>query len=210
MSKPPIFIGIDLSGPANCQDTSLCSFDGDDLKIYRACDDAWLQNHLNELHSMNRPIFLAIDAPLSYQPGGGYRDVDRALRQLLNEKGYSKIGVMSPTFNRMVYLTLRAFRLKEICTYYPNIKLFETHPGAALAIFGADYKELLTIKSCFEKGTQLIKPLLDELAFSTEFQVESDHDVMAISAMLSAYRYANQSSLWQFGSKLDKQPLFIL
>ncbi len=203
-----IFIGIDLSGPSNTQDTAVCCFDGEKCFLQTDLTDSQVIDFLQPF-TANRNIFVAIDAPLTYQEGGGYRDLDRALRQHLNSHGFTKIGVMAPTMTKMAYLTLRGLRIRELLQQIPNIKLYETHPGAALVLSSVDYQQVIAVKSC-ENSRKLILEGLTRQYQLPELNVQSDHELMAISAMLSAKRKAEKNNLFEFQSKIVGQPLFIL
>ena len=110
-------IGIDLSGPSNTKESTLVSFEArnnslqmtteiegvTDLSIY----DAIAEN------SANVNVIVGIDAPLSYNPGGGDRKSDKDLRKQIIAKGMHPGSVMPPTLNRMAYLTLRG--ISEDC-----------------------------------------------------------------------------------------------
>lgn len=204
-----ICIGMDLSGPSNSQDTAMCVFDGQSVQMYRNCSDQAIYGVLSQFNS-NLPVVIAADAPLTYQDGGGYRDIDRALRQKLNSSGFSKIGVMAPTMTRMAYLTLRGMRLKELCTQFANIELFETHPGAALAFSGIEYDSITQVKSDKTAFNRVVQALHNQFPEISEEVLQNDHELMAASAMLSAYRYTQQQSLWQCSSQILGQPNFIL
>ena len=54
---------------------------------------------------------IGIDAPLSYQDGGGDRPQDKSIRQFIKKHGLSGSSIMPPTLTKMVYLTLRGIGL---------------------------------------------------------------------------------------------------
>ena len=206
----PICIGLDLSGPSNAQDTSLCLLDNAGVRLFQHCSDQHIFDILQHLPT-DQSIFIAVDAPLSYQDGGGFRDVDRALRRYLNQHGFQKIGVMAPTMTRMAYLTLRGMRFKELCAQFANIELFETHPGAALVCSGIDYAAVQGVKKEPAVIAQIVLELAQRLPESVVWPlIESDHDLMAVTAMLSALNRSKSQSIWQVESEIYGQPELIL
>ena len=87
----------------------------------------------------NIKAIVGIDAPLSYNPGGGDRQADTHLRKRIIEKRMHPGSVMVPTLTRMVYLTLRGISVSRFLDSPPNerIKIVEVHPSAAMALRGA-------------------------------------------------------------------------
>jgi len=118
-----LIFGLDLSGPRNTAETVLICFNvenatlnfvalhegASDLDIYEVTRDA----------STRDQVIIGMDAPLSYNPGGGDRPGDTELRTRIIEAGLHSGAVMPPTLTRMVYLTLRgvviARSLRNIC-----------------------------------------------------------------------------------------------
>ena len=201
------FIGIDLSGPANTKDTSMCIWHEAKTTIQSDCDDAFIVQTVKQL-AANSSVFVSLDAPLSYQMHGGFRDVDRALRAHLNEQGFSKIGVMAPTMTKMAYLTLRGLRLWLLLKDISNVFIFETHPGAALVMSGVEYDLVTQVKSS-QKALEKIQQTLAR-QYQCDLIFQSDHELMAFSAMLSVQRYASEQSIFAYQSSVEQQPLFIL
>lgn len=165
-------------------------------------------------YATNYQIFIAVDAPLTYNEGGGYREVDRAVREHLNAHGFSKIGVMAPTMTKMAYLTLRGLRIRELCGLLPNVQLFETHPGASLVLDSISYEMVTQIKSMPQARLAVWEALTGRYRFlnglkSTKI-ANNDHELMAIAAMLSAFRFAHHQTLFEFDSTIIGQPKFIL
>ncbi|MFP3489293.1 DUF429 domain-containing protein, partial [Staphylococcus sp. SIMBA_130] len=79
-----------------------------------------------------KDVTIGIDAPLSYQPGGGDRPSDRALRQRIVKAGMRSGSIMTPTMTRMVYLKLRGISLSR--GLEANAHIVEVHPGAAIGL----------------------------------------------------------------------------
>ncbi|WNF35888.1 DUF429 domain-containing protein [Bacillaceae bacterium IKA-2] len=134
-------IGIDLSGPANHKDTALIVFNRTDdgrleleELVVNANDEKLLTTILTAtLHDDD--VVVGIDAPLSFQDGGGDRPQDKSLRQFMKECGLSGSSVMPPTLTRMVYLTLRGISLTRTITNMKmsdKVRIVEVHPGAAI------------------------------------------------------------------------------
>ncbi|WP_421384960.1 DUF429 domain-containing protein [Bacillus salacetis] len=134
-----IVIGIDLSGPSNPKDTVISIFEKVDgtLKLRQlisgATDEAILSRIQKEAE--NHSVFIGIDSPLSYQDGGGDRKSDENLRSYISKLGMKPSSIMSPTMNRMAYLTLRGISLtrsiESMKTIKP-VKIVEVHPGAVM------------------------------------------------------------------------------
>jgi uncharacterized protein len=134
-----IVIGIDLSGPSNPKDTVVSIFDkvGGTLKfrqlISGATDEVILSSIQKEAEKQS--VFIGLDAPLSYQDGGGDRQADKRLRSYITRLGMNSASIMSPTMNRMAYLTLRGISLtrsvESLRTKNP-VKMVEVHPGAVM------------------------------------------------------------------------------
>ena len=140
-----MIIGIDLSGPANHSHTALAILDQKHIKIHSNLSDMDIYKIVKQQGAQD--IKICIDAPLSYSETGGLRPSDRALSTLLKERGFSHIGVMAPTFNRMIYLTARGIRLSRLLDSFDNTQIIESHPGAFLALSGYNYKQLREVKT---------------------------------------------------------------
>lgn len=132
-------IGIDLSGPRNHKDTVLTIFNqkGNHLQLVKWANNMSDQDILNDIFEQSQldEVTIGIDAPLSYEDGGGDRKSDRELRKFIVNLGMRSGSIMPPTFNRMVYLTLRGIKLsreiENLNTANP-ISLVEVHPGAVI------------------------------------------------------------------------------
>ena len=131
-------IGIDLSGPSNHKDTVLTVFEkqGHQLKFVKLLRNISDMEILKEIAEQSKidEVVVGIDAPLSYEDGGGDRLSDKLLRQFIISLGM-KLGIMPPTFNRMVYLTLRGIKLTREIENLSNqnpISIVEVHPGAVI------------------------------------------------------------------------------
>ena len=177
-----LLVGIDLSGPSNTADTVLTLFRAEsdvggprvagdleygngasrppergmrlrtvgvhhgvgDLDILRLCDVAAAK--------AVRKVVVGLDAPLSYNPGGGDRLADAALRRRLTAAGLKPATVMAPTMTRMAYLTLRGVAVARLLSSWaaelPGVELvlYEVHPGGVMALCGAAPEDVRALK----------------------------------------------------------------
>lgn len=193
MAKSTI-IGIDLSGPANHKDTALAILnEKKQLELHSGLNDL----EIYELVGQFEWPSIFIDAPLSYSDTGGNRKSDTDLRTLLNSRGFNRIAVMAPTFNRMIYLTARGIRLSRLLSRIKDSKVVETHPGAYLALSGYNYELIQQLK----KDSSAIKTLTDAIrlkGYQFHDLPKSDHELMSLACALAgqAYLSGNQNWLW--------------
>lgn len=204
-------IGIDLSGPRNVADTCVTVFDerGGELHFVwalQAAGDQQIFEMISELSKSER-VAVGIDAPLSYQPGGGDRQSDKELRRLVKEKG-GGVGVMPPIMIRMVYLTLRGVALtRTLEALKLPIEIVEVHPGACMLLRDAPAEDVKKFKHdpvarvnlCRWLGTQGLNglPSGDGL---------TDHYVAACAAALAAWGWANGSPVWRSPARPPERP----
>ena len=136
-------VGIDLSGPANSKDTSLVILQakGKNLSYVKSIQEASDYMIYDEILGLTKTetVIIGLDAPLSYNIGGGDRESDHKLRMKIIEKGMPSGSVMTPTMTRMAYLTLRGISISRCLETIdsPLVKIVEVHPGAAFALRGA-------------------------------------------------------------------------
>ena len=181
-----LYVGIDLSGPSNTKDTSLAFFTGDDSHlVFQDIMNGATDHDIYEiLHSKSDHLIIGMDAPLSYQPGGGDRPADRALRQQIIAKGMKSGSIMTPTMTRMVYLTLRGVSLSRgLSAITPDI--VEVHPGAAVGLRTSDITSVLTYKSERSHRYQLRSFLENDGV--TDIPTEVLHSSHSFDACLAAY-----------------------
>jgi uncharacterized protein len=212
MMKPLYIAGIDLSGPRNVADTCVVLFqqkqdtlcfqqaihDADDRQIFDLASAAGKKGH----------TVLGIDAPLSYNPGGGDRPSDAELRRLALEKG--RVGIMPPTLIRMVYLTLRGVALTRMLhTLQPPIDLMmvEVHPGASMLLRGAPAKDVAEFKREAPARARLLN-WLERVGLSALPRDEpaSDHFVAACAAALAAWQWSLGNPAWYFPARPPEHP----
>ena len=146
-------IGIDLSGPSNTVDTVCVMFDaqGGCLRLADCICDATDQDIVALLTTLNRAesVIVGLDAPLSYNPGGGDRPSDKDLRRTIVGAGLHPGSVMPPTMTKMAYLTLRGMGVARLITTvgWEMIRVVEVHPGATMALGGAAIDAVKALKS---------------------------------------------------------------
>ncbi len=212
MMQNPAIIGIDLSGPRNVADTCAVAFDQRHGSLcFSSAVHAANDRQIIDLVSstgVGREVVVGIDAPLSYNPGGGDRPSDKELRQLALQKG--RVGVMPPTIIRMVYLTLRGLALtRELATIQPHIalRIVEVHPGAAMLIRGASAADVAAFKRDPAARLRLLNWLgemgLKELPDDRE---PSDHFVAACAAALAAWHWSAGTPAWCYPARPPEHP----
>ena len=195
-------VGIDLSGPSNAADT--CVVVARDrgarpvfVRSLQSATDEELLAFVGRLRSEH--LVVGLDAPLSYQPGGGLRDRDRALQRLLTRHGMRPGSVMPPTFNRMAYLTLRGMAVAPLLSTlaHPSLQVIEVHPGAALCLAGAPIEAVVGFKKHSRHRAAIHRWLSAGALRSVPSGPMSDHFIAACGAVLAAWRWSRGASLWQ-------------
>lgn len=109
-----MIIGIDLSGPSNTADTVCTLFEqeGKALRLISCMQGATDGDIVKLVAGLKNAEVcrVGLDAPLSYNRGGGDRPADKELRGRLVKAGLPPGSVMAPTMTRMACLTLGAWR----------------------------------------------------------------------------------------------------
>ncbi|MGF2615936.1 DUF429 domain-containing protein [Rossellomorea vietnamensis] len=196
-----IVMGIDLSGPSNPKDTVISIFEkvNGSLKfrqlISGATDEVIISRIKREAE--NNSVFVGIDSPLSYQDGGGDRQADKRLRAYIKSLGMNTASVMSPTMNRMAYLTLRGIALTRAIGSLETgrpVKIVEVHPGAAMGSRISD--ELLPHLLQYKRNEDSLKHIFNFLQSTglnelPEEASSSTHAVDACAAALGAWFWAD-------------------
>ncbi len=205
MSSPRTLfvVGVDLAGPANIRDTSVAWFDerNDALSLLGAvegADDPALVELVQGLTARG-DVVVGLDAPLSYNPGGGDRPGDRRLRRAAREAGLPPGSVMTPTMTRMAFLTLRgiavARALEMVGPQRPRI--VEVHPTAALALRGAAIADAREFKKSSLARTRIVGWLERQgLQGVTDQAAFPDHFVAACAGALAAWKWARGEPVW--------------
>lgn len=197
-----IIIGIDLSGPANVQDTVYAAFVLENGRLTHqqtlvtATDEMiWQQT---AAYAARHPLVVGLDAPLSYNPGGGDRPSDKALRQQITALGLKSGSIMTPTITRMAYLTLRGISVARLLhSLTPAPQIVEVHPGAAMALHGAAITAVRTFKTDATAQQQLLNWLEAQgLIGLTALNTFSDHSIAAYACAFAAWKWVSQASRW--------------
>ena len=205
-------IGIDLSGPRNVADTSVAVFtqQGGQLCFLQAIHGAGDKEIFDLVAKIGEKgcAAVGIDAPLSYNPGGGDRPSDTNLRRCVLRVG--RAGVMPPTLIRMVYLTLRGIALTralEALKPRVDLKLVEVHPGACMLLRGAPASDV----AAFKRGAASRLRLLEWLQASgmndlPKAENTFDHFVAACAAALASWKWATGESVWCHPAQPPEHP----
>jgi predicted nuclease with RNAse H fold len=205
--------GIDLSGPSNTKESTLVSFKAKNkaLQMITALEgvtDLSIYDAIAE-NSANVKAIVGIDAPLSYNPGGGDRKSDKDLRKHIIAKGMPSGSVMPPTLTKMAYLTLRGISVCRFLESQSNkkINIVEVHPSGSMALRGAPVKSIRKMKSSTKAKQILLQWLknkgLNEINLSGSV---SDHYVAACAAALAAWKWHLGKSVWIFKSEMPFHP----
>jgi len=213
-----IVIGIDLSGPSNHKDTVLVVFEVIEnqlkfVKCRRHINDEEILKEVAAQSQVNE-VVIGIDAPLSYEDGGGDRESDRAIRKYIVDIGMKPGSIMAPTFNRMVYLTLRGIKLtREIeaeISQYP-VSIVEVHPGAVIGsrLSPKEMDYVLTYKQDLEMRKVLLKWFeQQQLVGIPKTAADENHTIDACAAALGAWHWADPafSPKWRYSAKPPLHP----
>lgn len=206
-----IVVGIDLAGPANAAGTVLVAgvANGTELRIERVVDgasDSAIFDTCREL-ATGHELFVGLDAPLSYQPGGGDRPGDADLRRHLVTLGLKPGTVMPPTLHRMVYLTLRGIHVARMLLPL-GAKIAEVHPAGSLAYAGANVDDVKALKSDSTARFRLLAWLESSgLHGAVEsFPEPSDHAVAACAALFAAWIWSDGRCGWHWPAEPPHHP----
>lgn len=219
-----LLVGLDLSGPSNTADTVLTLFlsstnegpDGADsarlLLVVPEAGDLTILRTLDTVLATKQPqikhVVAGIDAPLSYNPGGGDRPADTELRALLHAAGLHSGTVMAPTMTRMAYLSLRGISVARLLGELPaghsglHLEMYEAHPAGAMVLRGAPVEDVRRLKR--ERGSreallnwlegQGLKGCVEGLGIPGHDP--SDHYLASCAAALAAWGMARRSPAW--------------
>jgi predicted nuclease with RNAse H fold len=198
-----IIIGVDLSGPTNYQETAVAWFQKKDNTLHYlnslvGADDRTINDLISEI-SQTHAAVIGLDAPLSYNIGGGDRDRDAQLRGLVVAAGLASGSVMTPTMTKMSYLTLRGISVARSLELLKPRKLciVEVHPGAALALRGASVKNIRRLKEDSSARLNILRFLEGQgLAGVVNVGITSHHLISACAAALSAWAWVSGNTVW--------------
>jgi predicted nuclease with RNAse H fold len=206
-------IGLDLSGPRNTADTTLVVFNEQAAELHfinavNEADDQQIFRTVSDLGG-NEPTIIGMDAPLSYNAGGGDRPSDADLRRAVRDTG-GGVGVMPPTMIRMVYLTLRGIvltRMLETLKPEMDVRIVEVHPGASMLLRGAPTKIITAFKREESARIQLLQ-WLGEKGIKGIPKTENipDHFVAACAAALGAWQWSSGKPVWLYSAKPPDHP----
>lgn len=213
MSEPANFvIGIDLSGPANFADTVLVAFEyaANRLRLLRTIENASDQaiwGFVSEIPGHVR-VTIGLDAPLSYNPGGGDRPADADLRRAATAAGLSPGSIMPPTLHRMVYLTVRGIALARGLKLADGStpRILEVHPGAALALHDAPLADVRAFSRESDARRRLLKWLEARDLGGIGQPDPSSHYVAACGAAFAAWQHAQGRSRWSRPAQPPEHP----
>lgn len=200
MNARSLIFGVDLSGPSNPADTACAVFEQRDdtlhlLALYAGLSDRELLSVVSRHASSDMTI--GLDAPLSYQDGGGDRSRDRDLRSVLSAKGLPSGSVMTPTMTRMAYLTLRGVQLAGMLeVMHPAARILEVHPFGSLVLAGLDPTKVGTVKRDAESRSTLLNALPSLRLQHLPTQVSTDHELAALGAAYAAWQWRNGTPSW--------------
>jgi predicted nuclease with RNAse H fold len=206
-------IGVDLSGPTNIANTVLVAFDAfsGGLRLTNVIDGAGDEAIWRFVYDTEPgiPVSIGLDAPLSYQPGGGDRPGDAALRRAAIAAGLPPGSIMPPTLNRMSYLTLRGISVARGLRLSDGSapSIVEVHPGAVMAVGGAPIDDVRS----FVHHAGARKRLLNWLESQAVTGIDrsdspSDHYVAACAAALGAWKWSDGRSSWRWPSDPPTHP----
>lgn len=211
-------IGLDLAGPKNHKDTVLTVFYQESGKLVF---EKLLSNMSDEMNltiikeeSERNEVVVGIDAPLSYEDGGGDRESDRSIRKFIISLGMRSGSIMAPTFNRMVYLTLRGIKLSREIGHLQSthpISIVEVHPGAVMGARVAkdDLHHVLRYKTEVESRQFLVSWLKSQLLDGiTENLADESHSIDACAAALGTWHWKDPdfNVKWLHRSKAPLHP----
>lgn len=199
-----IAAGIDLAGPSNPRNTCVVVLrcrkkTAEFVQSLPVAGDSEIYALIADL-SRDTPLVVGLDAPLSYQPGGGLRARDRSLRERIVARGMRHGSVMPPTFNRMAYLTLRGLGVARLVSTLDAVRVqtIEVHPGATFCLRGAPLESVLAFKRKKqpEHREVLLKWLSTQGIRSLPSSEQSSHFVAASGAALAAWAWSRKQTVW--------------
>lgn len=200
---PPLtIVGLSLSGPSTSMDTAVTigHADADGLTI----GDCRIGMSDTAILALARrlagtPCIYALDAPLSYNDGGGDRPSDTQLRHEIVTRGLPAGSVMHPTTSGMVDLTLRGLALSRglHSMVGDSARVVEVHPPGAMLLRGAPKDAVLHYGSDPAARVSLLGWFptqgLRGLPMSTAM---TRHTLASVGAMLAGWAWSAGHSAW--------------
>ncbi|MGD6817835.1 DUF429 domain-containing protein [Metabacillus sp. 84] len=185
-------MGVDLSGPSNHKDTAAALFrlEGETMHLEE------LQTGLSDANILElaektdgSSLAVGLDAPLSYNDGGGDRPSDKWFRKEMARHGLRSSSIMPPTLTRMVYLTVRGLKVASLLEGMgTNLKMAEVHPGSALLtrLNDGEKEHGLLYKNAAESRTYVVNWFARQSIYGIpEEAAESAHSIDAIAAAMA-------------------------
>lgn len=207
-------VGVDLSGPANPENTAVAVFQDQGERLeYQAllpsATDAVLFEEIQRRLAV-ADVCVGLDAPLSYGSKGGQRESDAALRAKAIQAGLLPGSIMAPTAPRMAYLTLRGLAVARGMQLLPGpgrLRVVETHPGAALALGGAPVDAVRGFRDSQADRDRLVRWLGDQGLRGVECEfVTTDHSLAACAAAWATWRWNRGQANWVFRADPPHHP----
>jgi len=202
-------IGVDLSGPANAANTAVVVFQEIGAVLHYDGMHEGTDGQIHELaldQQGNGLAVFGLDAPLSYQQGGGDRARDAELRQLIVAHGLNPGSVMPPTAPRMGYLTLRGLAVSRLLSM-DGVSVVEVHPGATLALRHAPLAAVLAFGNNIDARHQLLAWLGDQGMLGIQPPAPcTSHFVASCAAALAAWKWAHGQSVWVAEAEFPHHP----
>jgi predicted nuclease with RNAse H fold len=205
-------LGVDLAGPTNRADTVAAGFRTRQKKLeHRFLREGLDDRELEALIIAEIPadvrLVVGLDAPLSYNPGGGDRPADRELRRRLIESGLHSGTVMAPTMSRMVYLTLRGVVVARMLgAVRPGCRIVEVHPAGAMILRGAPAADIRRLKKSAAARRSLLAWLATQGLTGLPSKEANDHIIAAYAAALAAWGWSRRKTRWRHQANLPVNP----
>jgi len=206
-------IGLDLSGPSNTENTGWVhlQLDGEGRSrlenVRLGLDDGDILDRTADLHDRSDDLFVALDAPLSYNQGGGHRPSDRALRDELASRGHSINSVMPPTMTRMAYLSLRGISLARSLERTVEAAIVEAHPTSAMLFRDLPESAAADIADSADARRTVATRLTGCDAHDLPATLlQSDHTVAALAAATAGADFARGTPRWHFEADPPHHP----
>jgi predicted nuclease with RNAse H fold len=202
-------VGVDLSGPSNTDETVVVLFRSEGPALHYVRCGQGTDRAIRDLVSIaaeTTRVSVGLDAPLSYQPGGGDRLRDKELRRLLVTAGLHPGSVMPPTMTRMGYLTLRGLAVARFL-HIPNVNVVEVHPGGVFALRGAPIASVRSFRANLKCQLDLLH-WLEEQGLQGILRPNpcTSHFVAACAAALGTHHWRRGQPAWLAAAELPFHP----
>jgi predicted nuclease with RNAse H fold len=200
--RETLVLGIDLAGPFNKAHTVAAGFRARRETLEYRFDqgnlgDREIRTLVEGEFPADAHLVIGLDAPLSYNPEGGDRPADSALRRRLIAAGLPAGTVMAPTMSRMVYLTLRGVILaRSLTALRADCHLVEVHPAGAMVLRGASAADLRRLKKTAAARRSLLGWLAAQGLVGLPPVVTDDHTLAAYAAALAAWDWSRRRACW--------------